>query len=83
MIEGNPMLEQNRFEILLGKTAIALWSELPQTIQEQIFERAVLLGHQTERDEMLREELGSVLGAPGLEHGNGGIKIRHPDRLSI
>src|SRR5262245_14734087 len=24
----NPMLEQNRFEILFGKTAIALWSEL-------------------------------------------------------
>jgi hypothetical protein len=38
-----------------------LWGELPQPIQEQLFECAVVLGHQGERDEMLREQLAKFL----------------------
>jgi hypothetical protein len=40
---------------------IALWSELPQPVQEELFERAVRLGHHSERDEMLREQLAKFL----------------------
>jgi hypothetical protein len=40
---------------------IALWGELPQPIQEQLFECAIVLGHQGERDEMLREQLAKFL----------------------
>ena len=39
----------------------ALWGELPQPIQEQLFECAVVLGHQGEPDEMLREQLAKYL----------------------
>lgn len=70
------MLEQHRFEKLLGKTVIDLWSGLPQAVQEQIFERAVLLGHQTERDEMLREQLAKFL------HDNHARTARSTSRLS-
>ena len=38
-----------------------MWGELPQPIQEQLFECAVVLGHQDERDEMLREQLAKFL----------------------
>jgi hypothetical protein len=31
------------------------------TIKEQLFERAVFLGHRDERDEMLREQLAKFL----------------------
>jgi hypothetical protein len=54
-------LEFDRFSELLGKTLIDLWGGLPQEIQERVFERAVILGHQTERDEMLREQLAKFL----------------------
>ena len=50
-----------RFAQVLGEAAIALWSELPQERQQQLFERAVRLGHKTERDESLREQLAAFL----------------------
>jgi hypothetical protein len=53
--------ESDRFSRVIGAAAIALWSDLPQPIQEQLFERAVLLGHRGERDEMLREQLAKFL----------------------
>ena len=54
--------EQNeRFSRVMGAAVVALWGELPQPIQEQLFECAVVLGHQGERDEMLREQLAKFL----------------------
>jgi hypothetical protein len=52
-----------RFFNILGVAALDLWSNLPQEIQQQLFERAVLVGHQTERDESLREQLAQFLHA--------------------
>jgi hypothetical protein len=34
---------------------------LPQELQQLLFERAVLLGHQGEQDESLREQLAKFL----------------------
>jgi hypothetical protein len=48
---------------VLCDAALDLWSELPQEIQQQLFERAVLLGHKTEQDESLREQLAQFLHA--------------------
>ncbi len=53
--------QTERFSRVLGSAALALWGQLPQAVQEQLFERAVLLGHQSERDEMLREQLAKFL----------------------
>jgi hypothetical protein len=54
--------EQNeRFSRVMGAAVVALWGELPQPIQEQSFECAVVLGHQSERDEMLREQRAKFL----------------------
>ncbi len=53
--------QTDRFCRVLGSAALALWTDLPQAVQEQLFERAVLLGHQSERDEMLREQLAKFL----------------------
>jgi len=50
-----------RFVRVLGEAALDLWSELPQEIQHQVFERAVVLGHKTEQDESLREQLAQFL----------------------
>ena len=50
-----------RFAQVLGEAALDLWSELPQEWQQQLFERAVQLGHKTERDESLREQLAAFL----------------------
>lgn len=56
------MLESSeRFTPLLGAAALHLWAELPQTIQEKLFEHAVVIGHRAERDESLREELAKFL----------------------
>ena len=56
------MPEQNeRFTPLLGAAALHLWAELPQTIQEKLFEHAVVIGHRGERDESLREQLAKFL----------------------
>jgi hypothetical protein len=52
-----------RFFNILGVAALDLWSNLPQEIQQQLFERAVLVGHKTERDESLREQLAQFLHA--------------------
>jgi hypothetical protein len=53
--------ENERFSQVMGAAVIALWGELPQPIQEQLFDCAVVLGHQGERDEMLREQLAKFL----------------------
>ena len=53
--------ENERFSRVMGAAVVALWGELPQPVQEQLFECAVVLGHQSERDEMLREQLAKFL----------------------
>jgi hypothetical protein len=53
--------QSDRFARVLGAAAVSIWGDLPQPIQEQLFERAVLLGHRSERDEMLREQLAKFL----------------------
>ncbi len=50
-----------RYFLVLGAAVADLWSELPQELQQQLFERAVLLGHQGEQDESLREQLAQFL----------------------
>jgi hypothetical protein len=50
-----------RYLLVLGTAAADLWSELPHKLQQTLFERAVLLGHQGERDESLREQLAKFL----------------------
>jgi hypothetical protein len=51
----------DRLSRILGRAVIAAWSDLPQQVQHDLFERAVALGHQGERDESLREELAQFL----------------------
>jgi hypothetical protein len=50
-----------RFSRVLGHAVIAAWSDLPKPVQHELFERAVALGHEAERDESLREELAQFL----------------------
>ena len=50
-----------RFARALGLAAIDIWSDLPQEVQRQLFERAVVRGHISERDESLREQLAQFL----------------------
>jgi hypothetical protein len=50
-----------RYFMVLGAAAADLWSGLPQDFQHTLFERAVMLGHQGERDESLREQLAKFL----------------------
>lgn len=50
-----------RYFLALGAAAADLWSDLPAEQQQTLFERAVLLGHQSERDESLREQLAKFL----------------------
>jgi hypothetical protein len=50
-----------RYLLILGAAAADVWSELPQELQHMLFERAVLLGHQGEQDESLREQLAKFL----------------------
>jgi hypothetical protein len=59
--EALAAVENERFSRVMGAAVIALWGELPQPVQEQLFECAVVLGHQRERDEMLREQLAKFL----------------------
>jgi len=54
-------INSDRFAHVLGLAALDLWSDLPRELQQTLFERAVLLGHQTERDESLREQLAQFL----------------------
>jgi hypothetical protein len=51
----------SRFFHVLGAAAAELWSELPHQLQHTLFERAVVLGHNSERDESLREQLAKFL----------------------
>ena len=50
-----------RYFQVLGAAAAELWSKLPQDLQHELFERAVVLGHQGEPDESLREQLAKFL----------------------
>jgi len=50
-----------RYFLVLGAAAADLWSDLPQELQQSLFERAVVLGHKSERDESLREQLAKFL----------------------
>jgi hypothetical protein len=50
-----------RYFLVLGAAAADLWSHLPPELQQTLFERAVVLGHQGERDESLREQLAKFL----------------------
>ncbi|MFL9827417.1 hypothetical protein [Rhodoplanes sp. SY1] len=50
-----------RFERLLGSAVVAVWDRLPQDVQQDLFEEAVLAGHTSERDEALREKLAVFL----------------------
>jgi hypothetical protein len=50
-----------RYLLVLGTAAADLWSDLPQQLQQSLFERAVVLGHKGERDESLREQLAKFL----------------------
>jgi hypothetical protein len=52
---------QNAFKLALGTAVVHVWGELPQEIQEKLFEHAVVAGHHSERDESLREELAKYL----------------------
>jgi hypothetical protein len=53
--------EQDRYFLVLGAAATDLWSDLPQELQQSLFERAVVLGHKSERDESLRGQLAKFL----------------------
>jgi hypothetical protein len=50
-----------RYFMVLGAATADLWSKLPQDLQHRLFERAVVLGHQGEQDESLREQLAKFL----------------------
>jgi glucose-6-phosphate-specific signal transduction histidine kinase len=52
---------ERKFVEALGIACVHLWAELPQPIQEKLFEHALIAGHQSERDESLREELAKYL----------------------
>lgn len=51
----------DRFEKLLGSAVVAVWDRLPQDVQQDLFEEAVLAGHAIESDEALREKLAVFL----------------------
>jgi hypothetical protein len=53
--------DRDRYLLVLGSAAMDLWGELPQELQESLFERAVVIGHKSERDESLREQLAKFL----------------------
>lgn len=54
-------MQDERAVMALGQAVIDIWGDLPRDIQELIFGRAVLAGHQTERDESFREQLAVFL----------------------
>jgi hypothetical protein len=53
--------DSDRYFLVLGTAAADLWSDLPHELQQSLFERAIVLGHKTERDESLREQLAKFL----------------------
>jgi hypothetical protein len=54
-------MNTERFAVALGRAVIGTWGELPREIQQLLFERAVVAGHHTERDESLREQMAAFL----------------------
>ena len=50
-----------RYAMALGRAVIEAWGELPQDVQQALFEKAVVAGHKTEMDESLREQLATFL----------------------
>ena len=50
-----------RISRMLGAAVISRWGDLPHDIQQELFEEAIVLGHRSERDESLREELARFL----------------------
>ena len=54
-------MDTERFAVALGRVVIGTWGDLPQEIQQLLFERAVVVGHHTERDESLREQMAAFL----------------------
>jgi hypothetical protein len=60
---SNPVVNDiaARYFLILGTAAADLWSQLPHDLQHLLFERAIMLGHQSERDESLREQLAKFL----------------------
>jgi hypothetical protein len=63
-VESSVILDQrddDRGTRVMGSAVIDLWGNFPKDIQARLFERAVALGHQGERDEMLREQLAKYL----------------------
>jgi hypothetical protein len=54
-------MDTERFAVALGRAVIGAWGDLPQQVQQLLFERAVVAGHHTERDESLREEMAAFL----------------------
>jgi hypothetical protein len=61
MRDPSPNDSELRCASLLGTAAIHVWAELPQEVQQKLFEHAVIIGHQSERDESLREKLAKFL----------------------
>jgi hypothetical protein len=55
--------DDDRFARLLGAAVIENWGDLPQEVQQTLFERAVANGHRDERDESLHEQLAVFLHA--------------------
>ena len=60
------------FALALGKAVIATWGQLARPDQERIFECAVVMGHRTERDEMLRDQLAKFLHDHHARTGSSG-----------
>ena len=54
-------MDKERFAVALGRAVVGVWGDLPQEVQQLLFERAVVAGHHTERDESLREQLAAFL----------------------
>ncbi len=54
-------VNEDRFALALGQAVVRIWGELPQDVQQQLFENAVIAGHHGERDESLREQLAVFL----------------------
>ena len=50
-----------RYALALGEAVIQSWGDLPQAVQHDLFEKAIIAGHKTERDESLREQLAAFL----------------------
>jgi len=61
MAQTNSGDREQAFTRARGTAVVHVWAELPQDVQEKLFEHAVIAGHQSERDESLREELAKYL----------------------